>query len=355
VSARRLVIDLASPRAAWRIPKSRVTEIRNALGAGAGAGAGAGWDVVEIAAPAVSDGDGAYGSGSPEAIAAARGAEIYVGYGLPKGVAEAGRDTLRWVHSGTAGIGGSIPHVAGTKIVLTNSAGVHAEPMADWVIAAIGYFVRGIDRMLSAQRQGRWAKEDFTDGAIPMREFRDLRLGVFGLGGIGNAVARRALALGMSVSGVRRRPEKGGPPPSRMSWVGKLTDLPKLAAGSDVLVIAAPHTNETAGAVDRTVLERLPLHAIVVNVSRGSLLDETALLELLEQRRLLGAALDVFGTEPLPADHPFWRHPRVLVSPHVSAVTTGFWERETALIVENIKRYLEGAPLTNVVDLEAGY
>ena len=122
-----------------------------------------------------------------------------------------------------------------------------------------------------------------------------------------------------------------------------------------MLVIAAPHTDETAGAVDRTVLERLPLHAIVINVSRGSLLDEQALLELIEQRRLRGAALDVFGTEPLPADHPFWRHPRVLVSPHVSAVTTGFWERETALIVENIKRYLQGAPLTNVVDLEAGY
>jgi phosphoglycerate dehydrogenase-like enzyme len=353
VSARRLVIDLASPRAAWRIPKARVTEIRNAVGAGAEAVGGAAWDVVEIAAPAVSDGDGAYGSGSPEAIAAARGAEVYLGYGLPKGVAEAGRDTLRWVHSGTAGIGGSIPHVAGTRIVLTNSAGIHADPMADWVIAAIGYFTRGIDRMVSAQRQGRWAKEDFTDGAIPMREFRDLRLGVFGLGGIGNAVARRALALGMAVSGVRRRPEKGGPP--HVSWVGRLTDLPKLAAGSDVLVIAAPHTNETAGAVDRTVLERLPLHAIVVNVSRGSLLDEQALLELLEQRRLLGAALDVFGTEPLPADHPFWRHPRVLVSPHVSGVTTGFWERETALIVDNIRRYLEGAPLTNVVDLEAGY
>lgn len=345
MSPRRLVIDLASPRAAWRIPKPRVAEIRNALGAG--------WDVTEISAPAVSDGDGAYGSGSPESINAARGAEIYVGYGLPKGVAEAGRDTLRWVHSGTAGIGGSIPHVAGTNIVLTNSAGVHAEPMADWVIAAIGYFIRGIDRMVSAQRQGRWAKEDFTDGAIPMREYRDLALGIVGLGGIGSAVARRALALGMKVSGVRRRPEKGGPP--RMSWVGQLSDLPKLASGSDVLVIAAPHTDQTAGAVDRTVLERLPLHAIVVNVSRGTLLDETAMLELLEKRRLRGAALDVFGTEPLPADHPFWRHARVLVSPHVSAVTTGFWERETALIVENIKRYLEGAPLTNVVDLEAGY
>ena len=345
MSARRLVIDLASPRAAWRIPKTRVAEIKNALGTG--------WDVLEISAPAVSDGDGAYGSGSPESISAARGAEVYIGYGLPRGVAEAGRGTLRWVHSGTAGVGGSLQHIAGTDIVLTNSAGVHAEPMADWVIAAVGYFIRGIDRMVSAQRQGRWAKEDFTDGALPMREYRDLRLGVFGLGGIGNAVARRARALGMAVAGVRRRPERGGP--AGATWVGKLADLPRLASSSDVLVIAAPHTVETEGAVDRTVLERLPLHAVVVNVSRGSLLDETALLELLERRRLRGAALDVFGVEPLPADHAFWRHPRVLVSPHVSAVTTGFWERETALIVDNIKRYLEGAPLTNVVDLEAGY
>jgi len=339
------VIDLASPRAAWRIPPSRVSEIRGALGTG--------WEVAEIAAPAVSDGDGAYGSGSPESIAAARGAEIYVGYGLPKGVAEAGRESLRWVHSGTAGIGGSIPHLTGTKIVLTNSAGVHAEPMADWVIAAIGFFIRGIDRMVAAQRQGRWAKEDFTDGAVPMREFRDLGLGVVGLGGIGGAVARRALALGMKVSGVRRRPDRGGP--SGIHWVGSLQQLPQLASHSDVLVIAAPHTQETAGALTRAVLERLPPHAIVINVSRGSLLDEAALLDLLERGRIRGAALDVFGTEPLPAEHPFWRHPRVLVSPHVSAVTTGFWERETALIVDNIKRYLEGAPLTNVVDLEAGY
>ena len=339
------MIDLASPRAAWRIPPSRVSEIRGALGTG--------WEVAEIAAPAVSDGDGAYGSGSPESIAAARGAEIYVGYGLPKGVAEAGRESLRWVHSGTAGIGGSIPHLTGTKIVLTNSAGVHAEPMADWVIAAIGFFIRGIDRMVAAQRQGRWAKEDFTDGAVPMREFRDLGLGVVGLGGIGGAVARRALALGMKVSGVRRRPDRGGP--SGIHWVGSLQQLPQLASHSDVLVIAAPHTQETAGALTRAVLERLPPHAIVINVSRGSLLDEAALLDLLERGRIRGAALDVFGTEPLPAEHPFWRHPRVLVSPHVSAVTTGFWERETALIVDNIKRYLEGAPLTNVVDLEAGY
>jgi phosphoglycerate dehydrogenase-like enzyme len=105
--------------------------------------------------------------------------------------------------------------------------------------------------------------------------------------------------------------------------------------------------------VGRDVLAVLPPGAIVVNVSRGALVDETALLERLDT--LGGAALDVFATEPLPADHPFWSHPRVLVSPHTAAVTHRFWERETRLIVENIQRYLAGAELANVVDWEAGY
>jgi phosphoglycerate dehydrogenase-like enzyme len=341
-ASRRLVIDLASPRAAWRIPKTSVSEIKKALGPG--------WDVLEVKAPALSDGDG--GLGSPEAVSAARGAEIYLGFGVPSGVASAAKDTLRWAHTATAGVGSSLVHL--TKgVLLTNSAGVHAEPLADWVVAAIGYFARGLDRMISAQRQTRWAKEDFTDGAIPMRELKELRLGIFGLGGIGTAVARRGLALGMEVAGVRRRPEKGGP--KDVAWVGKLDDLARLASGSDVFVIAAPHTEETAGAVDARVLERLPHQAIVINVSRGSLLDEAKLLELLELRRLRGAALDVFGTEPLPTGHPFWTHPRVLVSPHVGAVSGRFWERETALIVDNIRSYLAGAPLTNLVDLDAGY
>jgi phosphoglycerate dehydrogenase-like enzyme len=345
VTARRLVVDLASPRASWRIPPARVTEIGAALGPA--------WELVEIRTPASSDGDGASGSGSPEAVTAAQGAEIYIGYGIAKGVAAAGKGTLRWVHSGTAGIGSSLEHLRGTGIQLTNSAGVHAEPMADWVIAAIAYFARGLDRMAAAQRAGRWAKEEFADNAETVSELRDLRVGILGLGGIGNAVARRALGLGMPVAGVRRNPARGAPPGVR--WVGGLADLPRLAAESDCLVIAAPHTAETAGAVSRQILERLPRHALVVNVSRGSLLDEAALLSLLDAEHLRGAALDVFGTEPLPAVHPFWNHPRVLMSPHVSAVTSRFWERETALIVGNIRRYLAGAPLTNLVYLEAGY
>jgi phosphoglycerate dehydrogenase-like enzyme len=335
------VVDLASPRAVWRITDPSVAAIRAALGTG--------WEVVEVQAPAASDGDG--GSGSPESIAATRDAEIYLGYGVPSGVVDAGRPSLRWVHTGTAGVGSSLPQLRGTQIVLTNSAGVQAEPMADWVIAAIAYFARGFDRMVEAQARGRWAKDEFTDLALPVRELRDLRVGIIGLGGIGAAVAQRAMALGMSVAGVRRRPERGG----GLRWVGGLDELPRLAAESDCLVIAAPHTAATAGTVNRQVLELLPKDAMVVNVSRGSLLDEAALLDLINQGRLAGAALDVFSVEPLPEGHPFWRHPRVLVSPHVSAVTNRFWERETALIVDNIRRYLAGAPLVNVVDLEAGY
>lgn len=322
-----------------------------------GAALGKHWELIDVRTPAPSDGDGASGGGSAEAVAAAKGAEIYIGYGIAAGVAAAAKGTLRWVHSGAAGVGSSIAQLrgAGGGIQLTNSAGVHAEPIADWVLAAIAYFARGLDRMAAAQREGRWAKEEFADHADSVRELRDVRVGIVGLGGIGNAVARRALALGMAVSGVRRHPERGGPPGGGVRWVGGLADLPRLAAESDCLVIAAPHTSETAGAVDRAVLERLPRGALVINVSRGSLLDETALAALLDSRHVAGAALDVFATEPLPAGHVFWTHPRVLMSPHVSAVTRRFWDRETALIVDNIKRYLAGTPLTNLVDLEAGY
>jgi phosphoglycerate dehydrogenase-like enzyme len=337
---RRLVVDLASPFAAWRIPTAAVGTVGAALGPG--------WEVVQVHVPG---GDG--GSGSPDAVAAARGAEIYFGYAVPAGVAAAGQGTLRWAHTATAGVGASLPSLAGTGIVLTNSAAVHADPIADWTIAALAYFVRGLDRTLAFQATEHWGTGELTEVPVRVREFAELRLGVFGLGGIGGAIARRGVALGMSVAGVRRRPARGGP--AGLRWAGGLGDLARLAAESDCFVIAAPQTAETRGAVSRAVLERLPPDAIVVNVSRGTLLDETALLDLLDASRLRGAALDVFAAEPLPTGHPFWRHPRVLVSPHVAAVTARFWERETGLIVENIRRYLAGSPLANTVDPEAGY
>jgi phosphoglycerate dehydrogenase-like enzyme len=340
---RRLVLDLRAQRPVWRIPPDVVVSVRLALGDG--------WELIEVETPVYSDGDG--GSGSAEAVAAARGAEVYVGFGVPPGVVAGGRETLRWVHSCTAGVGAILAALRGSGIRLTNSAAVHAEPIADWVLTALAYFAKGLDHVARAQAEKRWIQGSFGDRTIRVRELADIRVGIVGLGGIGTAVARRALALGMRVAGIRRRPEQGGP--AGVAWVGGRADLPRLAAESDALVIAAPRTTATDAAVGRAVLSRLPAGAVVVNVSRGALLDEVALLERLEAGALRGAALDVFATEPLPPEHPFWSHPRVLVSPHVSSVTERFWEREAGLILENIRRYLAGSSLVNQVDLDAGY
>lgn len=342
--SRRLVVDMRAQRPVWRVTPEVVERIRGALAPG--------WELVEVLSPASSDGDG--GSGSPEAATAVQGAEIYLGFGVPAGVLAAGAGTLRWVHSCTAGVSaGLAAALRGSGIRFTNSAGVHAEPIADWVLTAIAYFARGLDHTVRAQAERRWLQDSFGDRTIRVRELGCLRVGILGLGGIGSAVARRALALGMRVAGIRRRPERGGP--TGMAWVGGWGDLARLATESDVLVIAAPRTPATDGAVGRAVLERLPAAGLVVNVSRGALLDEAALLERLDAGALRGAALDVFSTEPLPSDHPLWRHPRVLVSPHVSPVSDRFWEREAALILDNLGRYLAGAPLANLVDLDAGY
>ncbi len=341
---KRVVIDLTSPRPLWTVTPEAVAQIRRAFGRG--------FDVVEVKAIASSDGDG--GAGSAAAAAAAKGAEVYLGYGVPRGVAQAALGTLKWAHSGAAGVRATItPEFLATGAKLTNSRAVHAEPMADWVVAAMGFCLRGFHFAVAAQREARWTKDEFTDGRVPVKEFGGTRVGIVGLGGIGAAVARRCVALGMEVRAVRRRPRS--PRPRGVKWVGGPGQLVELARHSDVLVIAAPDTGATRGVVNDAVLRALPRGGYVLNVARGSLLDEKALLMHLESGQIAGCALDVFGAEPLPPDHAFWRHPRVLVSPHVSAVSDRFWERETALVAENVRRYRRGAKLKNLVDLQAGY
>lgn len=341
---RRVVVDLVSPRPLWSITPEAAAAIRRAFGRG--------FDVVEVNSATSSDGDG--GAGSPEAAAAARGAEVYLGYGVPRAVAKAALGSLQWAHSAAAGVRATItPEFLATGAVLTNAKGLHAEPMADWVVAAIGFCLRGFHYAVAAQREGRWTKDEFTDGRVPVRQFGGTRVGLVGLGGIGAAVARRCAALGMDVRAIRRRPRAKRP--RGVKWVGGPEQLVELAAQSDVLVIAAPDTGATRGVVNDAVLRALPRGAYVLNVARGNLLDEEALCKHLESGQVAGCVLDVYATEPLPQDHPFWRHPRVLVSPHVSAVSDRFWERETALLVDNIRRYRRGAKLKNLVDLEAGY
>jgi phosphoglycerate dehydrogenase-like enzyme len=341
---KRAVLDLASPRPLWSAPDAVPAALARALGGG--------WRVDRVAAASSSDGDGAAGSG--EAAAAARGAEIYVGWGVPGAVAAAGAGTLRWAHTAAAGSAASItPELRAAGVTLTNSRGIHAEPIADWVIAAIGFCLRGFHAAVEAQRSGRWAKDAFTDGTVRVREYAGTRVGLLGLGGIGAAVARRCAALGMDVGAVRRH--AGRRAPRGVRWVRGPGGLEALARRSEVLVLAAPATGETRGLVDARVLEALPAGAWLINVARGSLVDETALVRALDTGHLAGCALDVFAREPLPAGHVFWTHPRVLVFPHVCGVSERFWERETALLVENARRFRAGRRLRNVVNLDLGY
>ena len=341
---RRAVVDLTSLRPIWSIPPNRVSVIREAFGNG--------WEVLAVSEPTASDGDGA--GGTAAAVRAAEGAEVYVGWGVSPDVIRAAGEQLRWVHTAAAGVGGSItPELRSSGAVITNSRVVLGEPIADWVVAAIGFCASAFHAVVAAQNERRWAKAELTSLNTPVRELRDLNVGIIGAGGIGRAVAKRCHALGMYVSAIRRDPAKRRPKGVR--WVGSPGDLPEMARQSDVLVIAAPYTAETYRIVDESVLVRLPDGAYVINIARGALLDEDALLVHLNNGHLAGAVLDVFAKEPLAEDHPFWSHPRVLVTPHVSGVSHRFWERETELIVDNIGRYLQGKRLRNLVNLTTGY
>jgi phosphoglycerate dehydrogenase-like enzyme len=340
---RKALVDLGSEHPAWSLPAASFDVLREAFGAD--------WEV--RAAPHTRN-DRDASINSLDSLSAYNGIEVYLGWGIPRRVVREALDTLKWVHSAAAGVGASITdELRSSGAVFTNSRGIHAEPVSDWVIAAIGFCARGFHEAVAAQRDRRWAKQAMTASDIGLTEFSSLRVGIVGLGGIGMAVARKCYALGMEVRAVRRL--ASAPVPAEVSWVGGPDELPDLAANSDVLVLALPHTEATVHLVDDLVLQALPRGAYVLNASRGGILDETALLEQMKSGHIRGCVLDVFTREPLDREHPFWDHPGVLMTPHVSAVTHQYWGREIALMAENIGRFVKGDHLRNVVNLEAGY
>lgn len=340
---RRIVVDLDDRRPLLAIPAWAVDEIRAALPPE--------WECVVV--DERSDGSGDGGAPTPGALAAARGAEVYLGYGIPAQLFEAAGGALRWAHSGAAGVGGSLhPAMVESEVILTNSAGVHAEPIADTVLAAILHFARGLDFAVRSQAERRWEREPWHAADSPVRELSQLTLGIHGLGGIGRASARRALALGMRVVATRRRPADA---PDGVELLTGDDALPRLLARSDVLLVTVPATPGTLGSIGPRELDLLPANAVVILVSRGGVVDEDALVGALRSGGVRGAALDVFTREPLPEGSPLWGLPNVLITPHISGSTHLFWRRETDLIVENLRRYQAGAPLLNTVDKRAGY
>ncbi|HEY9426743.1 MAG TPA: D-2-hydroxyacid dehydrogenase [Gemmatimonadaceae bacterium] len=342
---RRLVVDLRARASAWALPPHGADRLRDATPPG--------WEIVFVDALTSSDGDGG-AAPSDEVRAAVAETEAYFGFGMARTLFT-GAPRLRWIHSASAGVGGLLfTEVRASDVIVTNSAGVHAVPMAEYMLGGILYLLKSFDIAVEHHRAGTWDKNAFAGPGSTLRELRDCRVLIVGAGGIGSALATRLTMLGSRCTGVRRHPERGVPEGFERA-VGP-DEWHELLPETDVLVVAAPATSETKSMVTGDVLDRLPADAILVNVARGSLLDERALVERLSAGRLRGAVLDVFEEEPLPASSPLWGLSRVLLTPHVSAVSPhDFWERELALFVGNWNRYVEGREMMNVVNKEAGY
>lgn len=319
------------------------------------AAAPADWTVKFMETPADGSGDGVRRA-PPELLEAVADARVYMGYGIPAEVLEAA-PRLEWVHSGAAGVGGSLgPAMLERDVLFTNSAGIHAAPVSETVLAMILHFARGLDVAVRAQGEGRWSAPSYWAADAPVTELAGSTVGIVGYGGIGREVARKVAALGCRVVAARRRGggERAGGE-GGVEVVAGPKGVDRVVQVADYLVLAVPETSLTRGLMNRRRLAAMKPGSVLVNVARGRLVDEAALLAALDSGHLRGAGLDVFRREPLPAGHPFYTHPKVLITPHVSATTRRFWERETALIADNLRRFAEGLPLSNLVDGEAGY
>jgi phosphoglycerate dehydrogenase-like enzyme len=342
---RVLVAHLRAAAPRWAFPQWAEQQLRD--------GTPPGWELRILASPAVSDGDGG-SSPDDELLDAVQDAEAYAGFGISRELFLAA-PRLGWVHSAAAGVGSALfPEMRESGVVLTNSAGVHAEPIADHVLGGVLYFLRSFDIALAQQRAGIWEREPFVGARSTMREVADCRALVVGAGGIGSAIARRLSALGCRCTAVRRRPGLGIP--AGFEAVAGPDEWRTLLPQTDLLILTAPATPETRHLVTRSEVESLSSGAILVNVARGSLVEEVSLVAALQAGRLRGAVLDVFEEEPLPPHSPLWGMSNVLITPHVSGVTAGsFWRRQIDLLVDNWHRWDEGRALRNVVDKHAGY
>jgi glyoxylate/hydroxypyruvate reductase len=256
---------------------------------------------------------------------------------------------LRWVHATSAGAGELVRRTgldrgALDRVVVTTSSGVHAVPLAEFAVLGLLAVAKDLPGLAAAQRTRSWPTV-----RQPLRELRGQTLVLVGLGEIGREVARLGKALGMRTVGVRRSARSSGAPPFTDEVHGA-DRLPELAGRADAMVVSLPLTGETAGLLDRATIEHLPPACIFVNVGRGGVVDEAALVDALRERRIAGAVLDVFATEPLPPDSPLWTLPNVLVSPHAAALSEHENERIVELFVANLRRFLAGEPLANRVE-----
>jgi phosphoglycerate dehydrogenase-like enzyme len=281
-------------------------------------------------------------------ISAAAGAEVFFPLAsvmvTPEFVAAAPR--LQWIQMASAGVERAMfPALAERPITLTNAAGVYGIPIAEHTLAMMLALSRRLPELILAQQRHEWESADAG-------ELFDSTVVVVGLGGIGREVARRCRCLGMRVLATRMHPTNPDPDADRVAGADA---LPGLLPEADWLILCAPATSASRHMIGATELAAMKPSARLINIARGSLVDQPALAAALQSGALAGAGLDVFETEPLPADSPLWDMPNVIVSPHTSGASPRSLERTLRLFLENLRRYLAGEPLENVVDKSEGY
>lgn len=255
---------------------------------------------------------------------------------------------VQWVHSLSAGIENTVfPELIESPVPMTNARGVFKRSLGEFAIASVLFFAKDLRRMVRNQAAGIWEQFD-------IEEIHGRTMGIVGYGEIGRAAAERGKALGMKIVALRRRPELSAKDPIVEKFYS-IEQRAEMMAVSDYVVAAAPLTEETRGIIGEKELSAMKSSAVIINVGRGPVISEPALIRILRENRIRGAALDVFDQEPLPEGHPFWKLENVLLSPHCADHTATWLEEAMELFVTNFERFMKGEPLENVVDKRAGY
>jgi phosphoglycerate dehydrogenase-like enzyme len=280
------------------------------------------------------------------------GAEIAITWSVRPEQIKAARK-LRWIHSPAAAVHQLMfPELVNSGITLTNAREAHGPVVAEHVIAQIFALAKKIPDAVRLQQKREWGQQRMWDELPRVREIAGATVGLIGLGSIGRSVARSAKALGMRVIAAREHAEKGS---EVADAVYGPTETDEIFRQADYVVLAAPITESTKGIANAERLSLMKPDACLINVGRGPLVDETALATALREKKIGGAALDVFPKEPLPPESPLWDLPNLLITPHTAALTEKLWERHYALFSENLRRYLNNQPLLAVVDKKKGY
>lgn len=253
------------------------------------------------------------------------------------------QDCVKWVSVAGSGTDHLQPWDPAT-VTVTNAAGVAADMMAEYCLAGMLHFSLDLPGLAKAQQQHQWPAAKVTPIA-------GKTLLLIGLGATGKAVARNCKSLGMNVIGVRARPQAT----ANCDEVHAMDALPQLWPKADFVVLCVPKLASTHHIVNQQALDSLPNHAVIMNVARGGVVDEVALLQALNSGAIKGALFDVFASEPLPEDSPLWDVPNLIITPHCSAVYDGWEEKSVQMFSDNLKRYRQGLELNNIVSPERGY